>query len=170
MRSRRTRPAVDKTAPAAGRKAVIYATCFVNYDNPGIGEAAQAVLARNGVETEVIYPQCCGMPQLEAGDLSKVAGAARHVAAGLSPISSPRLPVSAPCIGLRRFIERTQAVERPLKPPGVRFFRLGLEPIRDLVEAFVARGPGHAGIHVGVFRGFAGDCCAQIVVGSPDPP
>jgi glycerol-3-phosphate dehydrogenase subunit C len=69
MRSRRTPPAVDKTAPAAGRKAVIYATCFVNYNNPGIGEAAQAVLARNGVETEVIYPQCCGMPQLEAGDL-----------------------------------------------------------------------------------------------------
>jgi Cysteine-rich domain len=83
MRSRRTRPAVEKTAPAAGCKAVIYPTCFVNYNNPGIGEAAQAVLARNGVETEVIYPQCCGMPQLEAGDLAKVAGAARHVAATL---------------------------------------------------------------------------------------
>ena len=47
------------SAPAAGRKAVLYATCFVNYNNPSIGEATQAVLARNGVETEVVYPGCC---------------------------------------------------------------------------------------------------------------
>ena len=43
------------------------------------------MLARNGVETEVVYPQCCGMPQFEAGNLAKVAGAARHVAATLGP-------------------------------------------------------------------------------------
>jgi len=85
MRARRAAPPVDKSAPAAGRKAVLYATCFVNYNNPSIGEAAQAVLARNGVATEVVYPQCCGMPQLEAGDLAKVAARARHVAATLGP-------------------------------------------------------------------------------------
>jgi len=78
-------PAVDRNAPAAGRKAVLYATCFVNYNNPNIGEATQAVLARNGVETEIVYPQCCGMPQFESGDLAKVASAARHVAAELGP-------------------------------------------------------------------------------------
>jgi glycerol-3-phosphate dehydrogenase subunit C len=84
-RARHAAPPIDRTAPAAGRRAVIYATCFVNYNNPSIGEAAQAVLARNGVETEVVYPQCCGMPQFEAGDLAKVAAAARHVAATLVP-------------------------------------------------------------------------------------
>jgi glycerol-3-phosphate dehydrogenase subunit C len=84
-RARRNPPPVDKGAPAAGRKAVLYATCFVNYNNPSIGEATQAVLAKNGVETEIVYPQCCGMPQLEAGDLAKVATAARAVAAALGP-------------------------------------------------------------------------------------
>jgi glycerol-3-phosphate dehydrogenase subunit C len=74
---------VDRNAPATGRKAVLYATCFVNYNNPRIGEATQAVLAKNGVETEVVYPQCCQMPQLEAGDLAKVAAGARQVAASL---------------------------------------------------------------------------------------
>jgi glycerol-3-phosphate dehydrogenase subunit C len=64
---------------------VLYATCFVNYNNPGIGEAAQAVLAKNGVETEVVYPQCCGMPQLEGGDLASVAGSAKNVATTLGP-------------------------------------------------------------------------------------
>ena len=32
-------------APALGRKAVLYATCFSNYNNPDIGMAARAVLA-----------------------------------------------------------------------------------------------------------------------------
>jgi glycerol-3-phosphate dehydrogenase subunit C len=73
-------PPLDRGAPASARKAVLYATCFVNYNNPGIGEAAQAVLAKNGVETEIVYPQCCGMPQLEGGDLAAVAASAKHVA------------------------------------------------------------------------------------------
>jgi glycerol-3-phosphate dehydrogenase subunit C len=84
-RAKKTAPPVDSTAPAAGRKALLYATCFVNYNNPSIGEAARAVLARNGVDTEVAYPRCCGMPQLEQGDLAAVAAAARGVAAALSP-------------------------------------------------------------------------------------
>jgi glycerol-3-phosphate dehydrogenase subunit C len=84
-RAKSAPPSVDRNAPAAGRKAVLYATCFVNYNNPSIGEATQAVLARNGVETEVVYPQCCQMPQLEAGDLAKVAAGARQVAATLGP-------------------------------------------------------------------------------------
>lgn len=85
MRSKRAAPPIDRAAPAAGRKAVLYATCFVNYNNPSIGEAARAVLAHNGVETEVIYPRCCGMPQFEQGDLAAVAASATKVAATLGP-------------------------------------------------------------------------------------
>ena len=84
MRARSEVPTVDKTAPAAGRKAVIFATCFANYNNPEIGIAARNVLAKNGVETEVAYPGCCGMPQLEHGDLARVADSAVRVAADLS--------------------------------------------------------------------------------------
>ncbi|MPY73203.1 MAG: glycerol-3-phosphate dehydrogenase [Alphaproteobacteria bacterium] len=76
---------VDRDAPAYGRKAVIYATCYGNYNNPEIGVATRAVLARNGVETEVVYPGCCGMPQLEQGDIAKVAEKAGRVAAELRP-------------------------------------------------------------------------------------
>jgi glycerol-3-phosphate dehydrogenase subunit C len=85
MRSKRAAPPVDRTAPAYGRKAVLYSTCFVNYNNPSIGEATRAVLARNGVDTEVVYPRCCGMPQLEQGDLAAVAASADRVAASLEP-------------------------------------------------------------------------------------
>ena len=84
-RSQQASPEVNRAAPAFGRKVVLYATCFVNYNNPGIGEAARAVLAKNGVASEVVYPSCCGMPQLEQGDLADVADKARTVAAAFKP-------------------------------------------------------------------------------------
>jgi glycerol-3-phosphate dehydrogenase subunit C len=84
-RAKRNPPAVNADAPAYGRKAVIYATCFANYNNPDIGVATQAVLARNGVETQVVYPKCCGMPLLEQGNIEGVADNARKVTAELLP-------------------------------------------------------------------------------------
>ena len=81
----RTAPPINADAPGFGRKAVLYATCFVNYHNPGIGEAARAVLAHNGVETEIVYPACCGMPQLEEGDIGRVAERASLVAESMAP-------------------------------------------------------------------------------------
>ena len=77
------KPKLNAQAPAHGRKVAIYATCFANFNNPEIGEAAIGVLARNGVETEVVYPSCCGMPMLEQGDLEQVAENARKVSAEL---------------------------------------------------------------------------------------
>mgnify|MGYP005642432475 CR=1 FL=1 len=74
-------PAVNVDAPARGRKVVIYATCFAEYNNAAIGHAARAVLAKNGVDTEIAYPTCCGMPQLEHGDLANVAAKAEKAAA-----------------------------------------------------------------------------------------
>ncbi|MFZ5915086.1 MAG: heterodisulfide reductase-related iron-sulfur binding cluster [Pseudomonadota bacterium] len=78
-------PQLNTSAPAYGRKAVLYATCFVNYNNPDTGMAARAVLAKNGVETEVVYPACCGMPFLEQGNLERVASQAEKVSAALIP-------------------------------------------------------------------------------------
>jgi len=82
-RARETKPEVNRAAPAFGRKAAIYATCFINYNDPDTGMLARRVLAHNGVDTEVVYPSCCGMPQLEQGDLANVAERARRVAAEL---------------------------------------------------------------------------------------
>lgn len=79
-RAKASPPTVNRAAPAFGRKAVLYATCFANYNTPDVGEATQAVLAKNGVETTVVYPHCCGMPLLEAGEIGKVADNARLVA------------------------------------------------------------------------------------------
>lgn len=83
--TRENPPAADRNAPGFGRKAVLFATCFTNYNDPQVGLAARAVLAKNGVETEVIYPQCCGMPMLEQGRIAEVAKAAQAIAATMQP-------------------------------------------------------------------------------------
>jgi glycerol-3-phosphate dehydrogenase subunit C len=77
--------AVNAAAPGFGRKAVIYATCFGEYNDPSVGLAARAVLAKNGVETKIIHPHCCGMPLLEQGLIGEVAASAKKVAAAFEP-------------------------------------------------------------------------------------
>jgi glycerol-3-phosphate dehydrogenase subunit C len=78
-------PVLNRDAPGFGRKAVLYATCFGNYNTPDVGIDTRAVLARNGVETVVEYPGCCGMPLMEQGRLADVARAAANVAQSLKP-------------------------------------------------------------------------------------
>lgn len=76
---------VNRAAPAYGRKAVIYASCFGEYNAPEIVIATRDVLAKNGVETEIIYPECCGMPQLEQGELERVSIKAKNISATMKP-------------------------------------------------------------------------------------
>lgn len=78
--------APNPAGPAFGlRKVALYATCFVDYNAPDTAVAAAKVLALQGVEVKLVYPECCGMPQLEAGDLKDVAAKARRVAAAFQP-------------------------------------------------------------------------------------
>ncbi len=54
-------------------KAAIYATCYVNYNEPGIGHDLLKVLAHNEIPTRLVEKEaCCGMPKLELGDLDAV--------------------------------------------------------------------------------------------------
>jgi glycerol-3-phosphate dehydrogenase subunit C len=80
-------PKPNPEGPAFGlRKAAIYATCFVDYNAPSTAVAAMQVLAAQGVDIRMEYPACCGMPQLEAGDIAAVAENAAKVAAALEPL------------------------------------------------------------------------------------
>ena len=52
--------------------------CHDNYNDATPGHAAMKVFAHNGVRVRVEYPECCGMPKLENGDMEAVATAARR--------------------------------------------------------------------------------------------
>jgi len=54
-------------------KVAIYATCYVNYNEPGIGHDLLAVLQHNEIPYVLVQKEkCCGMPKLELGDLEGV--------------------------------------------------------------------------------------------------
>jgi Fe-S oxidoreductase len=55
-------------------KVAVFATCYVNYNEPGIGHDLLAVLDHNEIPYVIAEMEaCCGMPKLELGDLEGVA-------------------------------------------------------------------------------------------------
>jgi Fe-S oxidoreductase len=60
-----------KNAPG---KVAIFSTCYVNYNEPGLGHDLLKILQHNEVPAIVVEKEaCCGMPKLELGDLASVA-------------------------------------------------------------------------------------------------
>ncbi len=84
LATRRFRGAAKKEARAAASlpvqngertpgKVVIYSTCYINYNEPGIGHDLLKILQHNAIPFEIVEKEkCCGMPKLELGDLESV--------------------------------------------------------------------------------------------------
>ena len=54
-------------------KVAIFSTCYVNYNEPGIGEDLIKLLDHNEIPYVIVDKEsCCGMPKLELGDLDSV--------------------------------------------------------------------------------------------------
>jgi glycerol-3-phosphate dehydrogenase subunit C len=65
------------TAVVAGQRTpgrvAIFATCFINHNEPGIGHDLIKVLDHNAIPWVLVDEEsCCGMPKLELGDLKGV--------------------------------------------------------------------------------------------------
>ena len=61
-----------EAGPTRGRIA-LFATCYCNFNEPGIGEDLVAVFEHNGIPVRLTEKEsCCGMPKLEQGDLETV--------------------------------------------------------------------------------------------------
>lgn len=73
---RQARPRQDfavRDGPRTPGKVAVFATCYVNYNEPGIGQDLLAVLAHNEIPAVLaVQEACCGMPKLELGDLAGV--------------------------------------------------------------------------------------------------
>ena len=69
-REARSRCSDGKKTPG---KVAIFATCYVNYNEPGIGHDLLAILEHNEIPYVLVEKEaCCGMPKLELGDLEGV--------------------------------------------------------------------------------------------------
>jgi Fe-S oxidoreductase len=85
---RKARPSPARDARNGERtpgKAAIFSTCYVNYNEPGIGNDLLAVLDHNEIPYVIVEKEaCCGMPKLELGDLD---GVARLKATNIPPLA-----------------------------------------------------------------------------------
>jgi Fe-S oxidoreductase len=73
------RAAVVTNGATTPGKVAVYATCYVNFNEPGIGHDLLAILDHNDIPYVLTErEQCCGMPLLEQGDLDGVARKKAH--------------------------------------------------------------------------------------------
>jgi hypothetical protein len=67
------KPASGERRPSTPGKVAIFSTCYVNYNEPGIGHDLLKVLDHNEIPYVLVEKEtCCGMPKLELGDLDTV--------------------------------------------------------------------------------------------------
>lgn len=105
-------PAADNGTPL---RVVLFSTCVIDFHYPGVGRAAVQVLEHNGVE--VVWPpqRCCGMPNLDGGDVERAAAHARANLALLHPwvARGYRVVVPSPSCSLMLREEYPQLVDSP---------------------------------------------------------
>ncbi|MCB2077114.1 MAG: hypothetical protein KDE55_05370 [Novosphingobium sp.] len=99
-------PPPNPDGPAFGRKVAIYAGCHDNFNDGTPGEAAMKVFAHNGLQVRIEYPDCCGMPKFENGDLAAVASAAERISAHFAPLIEDGwdiVPLTTSCALMLKF-------------------------------------------------------------------
>jgi glycerol-3-phosphate dehydrogenase subunit C len=79
---RRHRPA-DGAGDAG--EVVLFATCYNNFNTPAVARAAVRVLEHIGFRVSTVSEQCCGMPNLDGGDVARATAKIRANVAALVP-------------------------------------------------------------------------------------
>ncbi len=133
-------PAPNASAPGFGRKVVLYATCYGDFNDQTPGKAAIKLLTHNGVQVRVEHPHCCGMPKFENGDLKAVAQSAEAVSAFFAPLIAEGwdvVPLTTSCALMLK-------MEWPLLMTGHDGVKKLSKATYDLSEYVVdlAKGPG----------------------------
>lgn len=78
-------------------KVAIFATCYVNYNEPDIGHDLVSVLEHNKIPWVLAEKEaCCGMPKLELGDLESVAQLKEKNIPGLAALARAGYAILAP--------------------------------------------------------------------------
>ena len=78
-------------------KVAVFSTCYVNYNEPGMGHDLLAVLAHNEIPYVLLEQEaCCGMPKLELGDLDAVESLKQKNIPGMAKLARDGYAILAP--------------------------------------------------------------------------
>jgi glycerol-3-phosphate dehydrogenase subunit C len=125
-----------KEGPNTPGKAAIFSTCYVNYNEPGMGHDLLAVLAHNEIPYVLVEKEaCCGMPKLELGDLESVAQLKEINVAPLARLARDGYAILTPVPSCTLMFKQ----ELPLLFPGDADVKAVQDAMFDPFEYFVLR-------------------------------
>jgi len=117
-------------------KVAIFTTCYVNYNEPGIGRDLAAILDHNAIPWVLAEKEhCCGMPKLELGDLESVAKLKAKNIPRLARLARDGYAILAPIPSCALMFKQ----ELPLMFPDDREVLAVRDALFDPFEYFVAR-------------------------------
>jgi len=117
-------------------KVAVFATCYVNYNEPGIGHDLLKVLSHNDIPYVLVEKEaCCGMPKLELGDLESVAALKEKNMPKLAALARAGYAIIAPIPSCNLMFKQ----ELPLMFPDDPDTQAVREAMFDPFEYFVAR-------------------------------
>jgi Fe-S oxidoreductase len=117
-------------------KVAIFSTCYVNYNEPGMGHDLLAILEHNEIPYVIVEKEaCCGMPKLELGDLEGVDALKRRNIPPLAALAKSGYAILAPVPSCALMFKQ----EIPLMYPDDADAAAVRDAMFDPFEYFVAR-------------------------------
>lgn len=117
-------------------KVAVYSTCYINYNEPGIGQDLLQILQHNEIPYVLVEKDaCCGMPKLELGDLESVAKNKEINIPQLAKLAKEGYAIVTPIPSCTLMFKQ----ELPLMFPEEADVQLVKEAMWDPFEYFVAR-------------------------------
>jgi Fe-S oxidoreductase len=117
-------------------KVAIFSTCYINYNEPGIGLDLLKILNHNQIPYLIVAKEkCCGMPKLELGDLDSVQASKEANIPVLAKYAQDGYAILAAVPSCALMFKQ----EIPLMFPGDADVQLVKEHLWDPFEYFMAR-------------------------------
>jgi glycerol-3-phosphate dehydrogenase subunit C len=117
-------------------KVAVYSTCYVNYNEPGIGHDLLAILDHNEIPYVLVEKEaCCGMPKLEQGDLAGVEEKKKINIPHLAKLAKEGYAILTPIPSCTLMYKQ----ELPLMFPDCTDTQLVKEAMWDPFEYFISR-------------------------------
>ena len=125
-----------KDGQRAPGKVAVFSTCYINYNEPGIGLDLLRVLDHNEIPYTIVEKGvCCGMPKLELGDLESVERLKKVNAPLLAALAKDGFAILAPVPSCALMFKN----ELPLLFPGDADVRAAAEAMFDPFEYLMLR-------------------------------
>jgi Fe-S oxidoreductase len=132
----KSKPLPVKDGTNTPGKVAIFSTCYVNYNEPGMGHDLLAVLAHNEIPYVLVEKEaCCGMPKLELGDLDAVESLKQKNIPGLARLAREGYAILTPIPSCTLMFKQ----ELPLMFPDDAEVQAVKEAMFDPFEYFVLR-------------------------------